>query len=61
MHDFERRLNRLEHQLTPAPSKAFRWVVAETMAEEAAAEATQKPGEFLVIWRVVDPDDRAVC
>jgi hypothetical protein len=31
------------------------------MAEEAAAESTRKPGEVLVIWRVVDPDDRAVC
>jgi hypothetical protein len=59
MHDLERRLGKLESRAAPLPSA--RWVVAETMAEEAAAESTRKPGEVLVIWRVVDPDDRAVC
>ena len=53
MHDLERRLGKLESLAMPNPSE--RWVVADTPAEEAACEATRKPGELLVIWRVVDP------
>jgi len=53
MHDLERRLGKLESRAASLPS--VRWVVAQTPADEAAFEATQKPGEFLVIWRVVDP------
>jgi len=29
--------------------------VAKSPAEEAVAEASRNAGEFLVIWRVVDP------
>jgi hypothetical protein len=58
MHDLERRLGKLESWAAPLP--AVRWVVAETPADEAAAEATQKPGELLVIWRMVDPQKPGV-
>ena len=58
MHDLERRLGKLESRAMPFPSA--RWVVAKTPAEEAAAEATRKPGELLVIWRVVDPQKPGV-
>ena len=53
MHDLERRLGKLESRAMPLP--LARWVVAKTPAEEAACEATRKPGELLVIWRVVEP------
>jgi hypothetical protein len=58
MHDLERRLNRLEHQLTPVPSKPGRWVVAWGEEEAAAAEAAADPDEFLVIWKAVEPKPR---
>lgn len=58
MSHLERRLNKLESQLTPAPSKPFRWVVAWDEAEAAAAEAAANPDEFLVIWRAVEPKPR---
>ena len=58
MHDLERRLGKLESRAMPLP--AVRWVVAHTPADEAAAEATQKPGELLVIWRMVDPQKPGV-
>jgi len=53
MHDLERRLGKLERQAMPLP--LARWVVAQTSADEAAFEATRKPGELLIIWRIVDP------
>jgi hypothetical protein len=58
MPDLARRLTRLEARLeacriaTPEP---WRWVIAKTEAEAAAAEAACQPAETLVIWRVVDP------
>ena len=58
MHDLERRLGKLESRAAPLP--AVRWVVAHTPAEEAAAEATRKPGELLIIWRIVDPQKPGV-
>lgn len=58
MSHLERRLNRLERQITPAPSKPFRWVVAWDEEEAAAAEAAANPDEFLVIWRAVEPKPR---
>jgi len=58
MHHLERRLGKLESRAMPLP--AVRWVVAHTPADEAAAEATQKSGELLVIWRVVDPQKPGV-
>ncbi len=58
MHDRERRLGKLETRAALLPS--VRWVVAETPADEAAAHVTQKPGELLVIWRVVDPQKPGV-
>jgi len=58
MHDLERRLGKLESRAAPLPS--VRWVVAETPADEAAAEATRKPGELLVLRRMVDPQKPGV-
>lgn len=55
MPDLTRRLTRLEARRKPAPGPA-RWVIARTPEEVEAAEAAQQPGEFLVIWRVVDPE-----
>ena len=58
MHHLERRLGKLESRAMPTP--LARWVVAHTPADEAAAEETQKPGELLVIWRMVDPQKPGV-
>ena len=58
MHDLERRLGKLESRAIPMP--LARWVVAHTPAEAAAFKATQKPGEFLVIWKVVHPQNLGV-
>ncbi len=57
MHDLERRLGKLESRAMPLPT--VRRVVAKTPAEEAAADATRKPGELLVIRRLVAPKQRA--
>lgn len=61
MPDLARRLTRLEARLEAcriATPKPWRWVIAETESEAAAAEAARQPGEGLVIWRVVDPAPR---
>ncbi len=57
MHELDRRLGKLESRAMPLPT--VRRVVAKTLAEEAAAEATRKPGELLVIRRLVEPKPRA--
>lgn len=62
MPEFARRLTRLEARFEAcglATPKPWRWVVTETQAEAAAAEASCQPGEALVIWRVVYPNPGA--
>lgn len=61
MPDLARRLTRLEARLEAcriATPKPWRWVIAKTEAEAAAAEAARQPGEGLVIWRLVAPAPR---
>jgi hypothetical protein len=60
MPDLARRLTRLEACRIATP-KPWRWVIAKTEAEAAAAEAARQPGEGLVIWRVVAPAPRGLA